>query len=95
MGMHDDTYANGQKTTHLDGTTLTYFFENGEVKATGDYIEGKMDGRWLFYKKDGYLWQEGNFKMNVKHGHWIRYKADGSIESKFEFENGNKKHSPK
>lgn len=90
MGMHDDTYSNGQKTTQLDGTVLTYFFENGEVKARGEYIDGKMEGRWLFYKKDGYLWQEGIFKTSEKHGPWVRYMPDGSIQSRAVFENGTK-----
>lgn len=90
MGMHDNTYSNGQKTTQLDGDTLTYFFENGEIKAKGKYIDGMMDGKWLFYKKAGYLWQEGSFRMNKKHGSWIRYRADGSIENKAEFDDGSK-----
>lgn len=91
MGMHDDTYSNGQQTTQLDGDTLTYFFENGEIKARGKYLDGQMDGKWLFYKKDGYLWQEGNFKNGQKHGPWIRYKPNGSIESQSEFKYGAKK----
>lgn len=91
MGMHDETYSNGQRTKHLEGDMLTYFFENGEVKAKGKCVEDKMDGKWLFYKKEGYLWQEGYFRLDTKHGAWIRYKSDGSVESQVEFENGNKK----
>lgn len=51
MGMHDETYSNGQRTKHLEGDMLTYFFENGEVKAKGKCVEDKMDGKWLFLKK--------------------------------------------
>lgn len=43
------------------------------------------------FKKEGYLWQEGYFRLDTKHGAWIRYKSDGSVESQVEFENGNKK----
>ena len=81
-------YKNGQPITKVEGELLTYFFENGEIKAQGKYINEKMEGKWIFNKKEGYLWQVGNLKNNKKHGPWIRSNPDGTIQKEQVFENG-------
>lgn len=48
----------------------------------------QFQGRWLFNKKEGYLWQIGHFHNNQKHGKWVRYKPDGSIEKSEDFSEG-------
>ncbi len=65
----DEVYKNGQRVST----------QTGEIKAQGRFIDGYMEGEWIFNKKPGYLWQRGNFVNNEKHGEWIRYDKDGAI----------------
>jgi antitoxin component YwqK of YwqJK toxin-antitoxin module len=80
-------YANGQKIHELIGDKLTYFFKNGKIKAAGPYVDGKMEGEWMFYRETGQLWVVGNFKNNMKHGSWVRYDKNGQTEYNERFEN--------
>ena len=81
----DEVYANGQPVSHLEGDVLTYFFKDGIVKACGGFVDGKMEGAWIFNRAGGALWQEGNFRNGKKHGRWVRYGKSGTIEYDQEF----------
>lgn len=81
-------YSNGQVISEQKGEILTYYHINGKVKAQGKLINGLFQGKWIFHKKEGYLWVTGHFKDNKKHGKWIRYKSGGSVEKEENFENG-------
>lgn len=84
-----ELYNNGQKVSEQNDDVLTYYFENGEIKAQGKYVDGKMQGKWVFNKKEGYLWQVGHFnESSVQHGQWVRYNPDGSVQQEKYFENG-------
>lgn len=84
------TYANGQPVCVLTGTTLTFFYKSGRLKAVGPYVEGMMEGTWEFYRENGMLWEVGNFKNEQKHGRWTRYDHDGVVEYDEEFHEGKK-----
>ena len=43
-------YANGQKIFEIKENTLTYFFKNGNLKASGSFINELMEGEWVFYR---------------------------------------------
>ena len=87
-----ENYSNGRAVSKQDGDVLTYFFEDGTVKAKGTYRAGIMQGEWIFNKKEGYLWQVGHFdNLGQKHGVWERYNPDGSLQTRQEFEHGTKK----
>jgi antitoxin component YwqK of YwqJK toxin-antitoxin module len=86
--MENNKYKNGQVITEKNGDELTYYFKDGKVKAQGKYIDGNMEGTWIFNRATGELWQEGNFLGNVKHGKWIRYDKKGNVEYNEEFING-------
>jgi antitoxin component YwqK of YwqJK toxin-antitoxin module len=47
-----------------------------------------MEGKWIFNRESGDLWQIGNFKNDKKHGQWIRYDKTGKVEYDADFENG-------
>ncbi|MFV8369805.1 toxin-antitoxin system YwqK family antitoxin [Flavobacterium sp. LB2R40] len=79
-------YVNGQIAHELVGDQLTYFFKNGKVKARGTFINGVMEGEWLFYRETGQLWQIGNFKNSKKNGSFIRYDRNNQIEYHERFE---------
>lgn len=82
------TYNNGQIVSEQRGDTLTYYHKDGRVKARGACIDGSFEGKWEFFKKEGFLWQIGHFNHNQKHGTWIRYKANGDIEKEQTFREG-------
>jgi hypothetical protein len=84
------TYANGQPVSVLAGTTLTFFYKSGQLKAAGPFVDGMMEGTWRFYRENGTLWQTGNFKNEVKHGRWTRYDREGIVEYDEEFHEGKK-----
>ncbi len=61
-------YSNGQKVYELTEDTLTYFYKNGDLKATGPFINEFMEGEWRFYRESGQLWQVGNFETGDMNG---------------------------
>lgn len=86
--LEKEFYTNGQKIYELADNQFTFFYKNGTLKAAGAYIDGKMEGEWLFYRENGQLWQTGNFKNNEKHGAMTRYDKAGKVEYHKVFENG-------
>lgn len=85
---HKTNYKNGQEIWRQKGNILTYFFKDGTLKAKGKFIDGLMEGEWIFNRENGDLWQVGNFKNGRKHGSWVRYNKTGKIEYEENFENG-------
>jgi antitoxin component YwqK of YwqJK toxin-antitoxin module len=81
------TYKNGQKITSQKGDAFTYFFKSGIIRAQGKMVGGVMEGKWIFNRGTGELWQIGHFKANQKHGRWVRYDRKGKPEYDEEFEN--------
>lgn len=41
------------------------YHENGELFYTGSYVDGKKDGKWCFYDKDGKLANEIMFDKGI------------------------------
>lgn len=81
-------YKNGQKIYEQKGSILSYFFKNCTLKARGKSIDGVMEGKWIFNRENGDLWQVGYFKNGKKHGSWMRYSKTGKIEYEENFDNG-------
>ena len=82
------TYKNGQLISQQKGDWLIYFFKTGLIKAKGNSVEGSMEGKWIFNRESGELWQIGNFRRNKKHGEFIRYDKEGNKEYHAKFEDG-------
>lgn len=82
------TYKNGQIKSEIQGDLLVNYFEDGTIKSKGQIINEKMNGKWLFNKKGGLLWQIGHFKEDVKNGEWMTYDSKGDIVYHVEFSNG-------
>lgn len=80
-------YKNGELAMELKGETMTYYYLNGRIRATGPFIDGHMEGEWIFYRETGQLWQIASFKEDLKHGRWIRYNRDNKVEYDKVFEN--------
>jgi len=86
--MKNQYYANGQKVFEQKGNIRTYFFKTGTMRAKGKFVDGSMEGKWIFNRNTGDLWQIGHFLQNEKHGEWIRYDKKGTVEYHAEFVGG-------
>lgn len=81
-------YINGQKIYQQKGNVLTYFFKTGIIKAKGKFIKGFMEGKWIFNRENGQLWQVGNFKKGIKNGNWVRYNKVCTLEHQSIYKEG-------
>lgn len=85
----ENVYSNGQAITSQRGNILTHYFKTGIVKAKGPVVGNEqMDGKWVFYRENGMLWEVGHFKAGQKHGIWMRYDKLGQLEYEAEFSEG-------
>lgn len=88
MDQSKAAYANGQIKEEIRACIKTVFFKTGRIKAQGPFLQGKMEGKWTFYRETGELWQTGELKADVKHGIWERFDRQGQLEYREEFNNG-------
>lgn len=63
----------------------TYYYDNGQVKQEGSYVDGKLDGKWVSYNEDGTKQASGEYKNGERVGTWTFWNS-GSL-SKVEFAN--------
>jgi antitoxin component YwqK of YwqJK toxin-antitoxin module len=56
--------------------------------ARGSYVDGKKDGLWTSWYKNGQMKEEGRYKGGVKYGMWVEWYQDGDIMWKGEWKNG-------
>ncbi|MDR1878243.1 MAG: hypothetical protein LBQ64_01610 [Bacteroidales bacterium] len=58
------------------------FYETGELRATGKYIDSKPFGKWKYYFENGKIEITGNYtRKGQKDGEWIWYYPDGEVLS--------------
>lgn len=65
-----------------------FYYQTGELKEEGGYIDGKRHGNWKYYFIDGRLEQEGRFNRDKPVGTWVWYHDDGSVWREEEFVDG-------
>ena len=49
----------------------TYFHDNGNIKQTGTYKNGKLEGNWTLYSEAGKKIAQGEYDKGVKTGKWL------------------------
>lgn len=49
----------------------TYFYDNGQVKQEGFYLDGKLHGKWVSYNYDGSKQAMGEYENGSKTGKWF------------------------
>lgn len=72
----------------LEGEYIKYF-QNGEVKIKGYYIENEPKGKWDYYYENGNLKMSGE-RENADEGIWEYFHENGTIKMKGRI-SGNKK----
>ena len=55
------------------------FFETGELRSSGKFVNDRQNGEWIFYLQDGKKMQTGNFRNGVMEREWIWYYPSGNI----------------
>jgi antitoxin component YwqK of YwqJK toxin-antitoxin module len=66
------------------------FFETGELRASGKYVNDRQTGEWIFYDLDGKKMQVGNFNNGVMEGEWKWFYPSGSIFREEVYVRGNR-----
>lgn len=55
------------------------FFEDGKIKAEGQYTDNRRTGLWRFFNSTGMVEQTGSFSNDRPDGIWKWYYPDGSL----------------
>jgi antitoxin component YwqK of YwqJK toxin-antitoxin module len=63
----------------------TYYYNNGQVKQTGFYKDGKPHGTWVGYNADGTKQAMGEYDHGRKVGKWFFW--TGSTLSEVDYSN--------
>jgi len=48
-------------------------------KEQGAFKNGKKDGPWVYYHKDGQIRYKGNWKDEKMDGPWVAFNKDGTV----------------
>jgi antitoxin component YwqK of YwqJK toxin-antitoxin module len=69
-----------------DDITATYYYSNGNVKQVGDFIDGKLEGKWVSYSEEGNITTIAQYKNGKKQGKW-RYFEGSHVTKIVEYKN--------
>ncbi|MBC3758143.1 nicotinic acid mononucleotide adenyltransferase [Hyunsoonleella sp. SJ7] len=77
-------FAQKERTLTLNKETnlidVVYFHDNGEISQTGSYTaDGKLEGEWIKYDKEGAKIVTAYYKEGKKVGKWV-YVVDGKLK---------------
>lgn len=64
------------------------YYPSGELKATGQYIDGMKEGEWVYYFINGKLEQKGNYAANRTQGPWKWWYESGTVLREERFRKG-------
>jgi len=65
--------------TIKNGNALFYYI-NGNLMQTGNYLKGEMSGKWTTYYPDGIKKRESFYIDGLKNGKVISYHPNGNIK---------------
>jgi TonB family protein len=72
----------------------TYWFDNGNLQSSGEYVQGKSEGQWKKYDfASGKLSAVGNYSKGRKSGRWLEYGKGETLRGEYNYESG-KKNGP-
>jgi antitoxin component YwqK of YwqJK toxin-antitoxin module len=61
----------------------TYYFDNGQVKEEGFYLDGKLHGKWVSYTESGVKQTIGEYESGTKVGKWFFWNENSLNEVDF------------
>ncbi|MCB0408795.1 MAG: hypothetical protein KDD29_01160 [Flavobacteriales bacterium] len=65
----------------------TIYGTNGRIKQTGNIVNGKNHGKWIWYYSNGKKKMEGSFDMGLRVGEWKTYNQNEKIISSSFYQN--------
>jgi antitoxin component YwqK of YwqJK toxin-antitoxin module len=69
-----------EKTSEIIGGYTIKYHANGKSRwSKGKIVDGKTDGYWEWYRRDGTLKRSGHFKNGEAVGEWITYDSKGEV----------------
>ena len=60
-------------------------YANGNLRFRGSNLEGRMHGKWEFFRLDGSLLRTGSFERGKQVGVWRTYDRSGAIVKETRF----------
>lgn len=69
-------------------TDVPFTGEIDEGLERGAFKNGKKEGAWVAYHKNGGIFWKGEFKNGTREGQWVTFWENGQLKSKGEFMNG-------
>lgn len=76
-----------KSTTHENGEWVE-FYENGQIRAKGNFVNGKKNGEWIVYYTDGSVYIKGHYLNGDQNGEWVTFYKNGNSLFKRNFING-------
>ena len=61
----------------------TFFYDNGQIKQEGNYLNGKPNGKWVSFNEDGSKQTIGEYNNGVKTGKWFFWSESSLNEVDF------------
>ena len=63
-------------------------YKNGNPKAEGEFVKGRMNGQWTFWHPNGQKKAAGRYALDQREGKWTEWNERGEITSESTFRNG-------
>ena len=83
----EGVYYKKFSTTPFTGTSVD-FYENGQLRMTGNYKNGKQEGSFKSYYEKGQPWEKGNSREGQLHGLYESYHENSIVEKYGNFIDG-------
>jgi len=64
------------------------FYESGNKRMEGEFIDGRRNGMWKYWYENGELWSEGYFQEGVRSGPVRTYHPNGERNTIGTYDNG-------
>ncbi len=61
------------------------YYDNGNVKHRGGYLDGEMHGTWEFFRRDGSMMRTGAFHRGKQVGIWRSYDRESIVTGETDF----------
>ena len=74
----------------LEGTFQNYD-ELGNLKFTYELLDGVQNGNFISFHDNGFVKENGNYKLGVKVGSWKYFNEDGILITEISYDNFGKK----
>lgn len=71
-----------------DEVKATYYYENGTVKQVGNFVDGKLEGKWVSYSEEGNVQVIAQYKNGKKHGKWLFFES-ANVTKEVDYKNNN------